>query len=103
MSNPKKETPTGDGNPAAGSGKQQASIIPSHKALASDLHRVGRGYSVRFELKDGNHLQATWHPDLPPKKVMRAIWESGRCHVARHRFCEDLAQKGGISLLVLDI
>jgi hypothetical protein len=75
---------------------------PKLPNMASDLHRMGDGYSCAFRFKDGA-IQCTWHPAMPTARKLRRIVESGKYYAARHVFLAEIASRIGGAVVCLDL
>ena len=61
--------------------------------------RLGRGYSIEFQL-GGGRMDAIWDPALPPPHVGRKLLPAYR--QARGRFLTLVAEKTGSRILCVD-
>ena len=68
--------------------------------MASDMHRVGGGFAVRFTLT-ADRIDVEWSPRLPTKREMRRVLP--RYRAARDAFVAALAATRGVTALVVEM
>lgn len=76
--------------------------------LVSNLHRVGRKFSVRFRMKLDPQAgmfacNCVWYPYLPKPAVLRKRLDVAKYNAARTQFITDVEQRTGLKILCLDL
>jgi hypothetical protein len=90
------ETPTTDRH---NNNQQPPLRLPT---MASDIHRLGDGYSCAFNSSE-NGIECIWYPDVPPVRKARRIMKAGKYFAARDAFLAEVAARIGRNVLCINL
>jgi len=70
--------------------------------MTSDIHRVGGGFSVQFDTRDGI-FRCEWMPTMPSLRDLRRKVSMKKYEAARNLFLAELQQRMGVPVTVVTV
>lgn len=78
--------------------------LTAHSTIApfvSTPQPVSALYSIQLVWDGGQAMRFEWDPDIPPKAVLRSLFESGAYLKARDTALEEMAAATGLRILMV--
>lgn len=89
--------------PKSSHNKKKRAADSTTAQFVSAPQPVSAQYSIQVVWDGGQALRFEWDPDVPPKAVLRSMWESGAYFKARHAALEEMAEATGLRIAMVDL